>query len=65
MIHVTVKYKKSHSDKTAVKDAEVASKYVDAIIRVFKHDHIIDDIEKIETFDINTKEQKQVYPEVN
>jgi len=65
MIYVTVMYKNKYSDKTAVKDAEVASKYVAAIISVFKHNRIIDDIEKIETFDIDTKEQKQVYPKVS
>lgn len=64
MIHITIKYKNSHSNKTAVKDAEVASKYIDAIIRVFKHDNLIDDVEKIETLDILTNERKQVYPEV-
>jgi hypothetical protein len=64
MIHVTIKYKDSHSDKTAVKDAEVAAKYIDAVIRVYTVSEFINDVEKIETLDLNTNEVKQVYPVV-
>jgi ribosomal protein S8 len=64
MIHVLIIYKNNVSDRRAVKNDEVASKYVDAIINVFKHENIIDEIEKIETIDYLTKEYKIVYPEV-
>lgn len=64
MIHVTIKYKDSHSDKTAVKDAEVAAKYIDAVIRVYTVSEFIKDVEKIETLDLSTNEVKQVYPVV-
>jgi hypothetical protein len=65
MIHVIISYKNRSSDKTSVKSHEVAKKYIDAILTVFKHDKLIDDIEKIETIDYHTKESKTVYPEVS
>lgn len=65
MIHVIISYKNKSSNKTSVKNSEVASKYINAILTVFRHDQLIDDIEKIETVDYQTKECKTVYPEVS
>ena len=65
MIQVLISYKNKSTDRTAVKNAEVAAKYIDAIITIYKHDDLIDDVEKIEMIDSITRESKIVYPKVN
>jgi hypothetical protein len=64
MIHVIITYKNNSSNTTNCKNSKVAKAYVDAVINVYKHDEIIDDVLTIETVDYMTKEYKIVYPEV-
>ena len=65
MIHVIISYKDNSSVKTSVMNEDVAKKYIDAIITVYRDDQLIEHIQKIETVDYLTKERKTVYPVVN
>lgn len=63
MIHVIIRYKNNSSNTTNCKNSKVAKAYVDAVINVYQHDGLIDDVLRIETVDYMTKECKIVYPE--
>ncbi|MDY0294732.1 MAG: hypothetical protein RBQ71_02885 [Acholeplasmataceae bacterium] len=64
MIHVIIKYKNNSSNTTSCKNSKVAKAYIKAVINVYRHDGLIDDVKTIETIDYMTKECKIVYPEV-
>ncbi|HOI85717.1 MAG TPA: hypothetical protein PLP48_06515 [Acholeplasmataceae bacterium] len=62
MIHVIIKYKNNSTNTTSCKNSKVAKAYVDAVLNVYQHDGLIDDVLRIETVDYMTKESKIVYP---
>lgn len=62
MIHVIIKYKNNLINTTSCKNSKVAKAYVDAVLNVYQHDGLINDILRIETVDYMTKETKIVYP---
>ncbi len=64
MIYVIITYKNNSSHKTCCKNSKVAKAYVDAVLNVYEHDGLIDDVKTIETVDYMTKECKTIYPEV-
>jgi hypothetical protein len=63
MIHVIITYKNNSSNTTNCKNSKVAQSYVKAVINVYEHDGILEDVLTIETVDYMTKECKTVYPE--
>ena len=64
MIHVIITYKNNSSNTTNCKNSKVAQAYVKAVINVYEHDGILDDVLSIEMVDYMTKEYKIIYPEV-
>jgi DNA replication protein DnaD len=62
MIHVIITYTNQVINKTSAKNSKVAQSYIDAVLRIYKHDGILEDVKTIETVDYESQEHKVVYP---
>lgn len=61
MIKVIITYSNEHIEKTSVKNDEVARKFIDAVISVYKHDGLIETIEKIDLVDTDKQTSSVIY----
>lgn len=62
MIKVIITYTNNHVEKTSVKNHEVATKFTEAVLSVYKHDGILNTIDSIVLIDSDSHTSTMMYP---